>query len=323
MNRRTVASLSAAGGTGKTSFILQAISAWANGKEFAGFSPLIPLKILGLFAEEEQADIERRLWAVNGGQFPVGLHARSVKGLMGPLMGLKNGCPERTKWWGWLEQTVANHLPLDLLVLDPKSRIYGLDENSNDHNTQWASCLEAISVKHGPAILFTHHVPKNTEEISQWMSRGGSALVDACRANLGMLRLTKKDGEDLGIEEWWSHVRLGVSKINIGPKPAQHAILRFDENGLLQPVNVRTQRIDSMKAHFLYLLSKEQRRYSRRELVKQSEGKRIADRMKKAFPKFARSRDTDDILDLLLEEGLIREENESTSTKGKRVFVLA
>ena len=320
LNRRNVGSCSAAGGTGKTTFFVQACHAWAYGKEFAGFDPKQPLKILLLVAEEDQAEFDRKLWTVGKGEFPAGLYARSVKGVVGPLMTLNNGAPIRTEGYEWLDKTIANHAPLDLLVIDPKSRFFGLDENNNDHNTQWVACLESLAVKHDVSSLFTHHVPKHTKEISQWMGRGGGALVDACRTNFGMIGLTADDGKKLGLEDWWEYVKIKISKINIGPKRGTESYLKFDENGLLVPVDVFRQRTAGMKTHFLYLLANEKTTYTRRELNKENTGKHISDAMKAAFPDFSRGRDIDLLLDLLLEDGSIRQGHFQTATKAKTVF---
>ena len=92
-------------------------------------------------------------------------------------MFLDGATPKRSLWYGWLDRTIENHGPLDLLILDPKSRFFGLDENSNDHNTQWLAGLEALTIKHRPlAILFSHHVPKGVDSINQWMSREARRL---------------------------------------------------------------------------------------------------------------------------------------------------
>jgi replicative DNA helicase len=300
--------------------LLQASSAWAAGKEFAGFMPVRPLNILGLYAEEEQADLHRRLWTICQGDFPPGLHARSIKGVVGPLLRIENGSPARTKWFEWLQQTIKNHHPLDLVLLDPKSRLYGLDENNNDQNTQWVACLETLTTQIDVAFLFSHHVSKGTKEISQWMARGGGALVDGCRANFGMISLTEDEGKIYGLDDWCNYIKLKISKINIGPRNGSESFLKFDANGVLHPVDVYRKRAANMKTHFLELLSRELKGLTRRELTKAVAGKDLCDRMKAKFPDFTRAHDVDLILDALLKEKLIYEDHEKTSTRGKIVF---
>jgi hypothetical protein len=320
LTRRIVASMSAAGGTGKTQFLLQASSAWAAGKEFAGFVPVRPLNSLGLYAEEEQADLDRRLWTICQGDFPPGLHARSIKGVVGPLLRIENGSPTRTSWFEWLQQTIKNHHPLDLVLLDPKSRLYGLDENSNDQNTRWVACMETLTAELDVTILFSHHVSKGTKEINQWMARGGGALVDGCRANFGMISLTEDDGKKYRLDDWHTFIKLKISKINIGPKNAAELFLKFDANGVLHPVDVYLKRTAKMKTYFLNLLLQEHKGLTRRELTKAVAGKNLCGQMKAKFPDFTRGRDVDLILDDLLKDGCIYEGHETTSTRGKTVF---
>jgi replicative DNA helicase len=320
ISRGIVGSLAAGGGTGKTQVLIQLSHACASGGSFAYFSTDKPLKVLLLAAEEQQDDLDRRLWDACGGDFPPNLFARSIKGVVGPLMYLDGNQPQRSEWWHWLDQTIANHKGLDLLILDPKSRLYGLDENSNDHNTQWIASLETLTIRHKLSILFSHHVPKGTNEINQWMARGGSALIDACRSNLGMVQLSHKEGEKLNIDDWKNYLKIGISKINIGPKDQGDAYLKFDDAGKLHPVNIYVEHTRSSATHFLFLLGQEKTNYSRRELVKLSCAKHVIDKMSAAFPSFVRSRDVNPMIDYLLDEGLLIETASETSRRDKLVL---
>ena len=64
-------------------------------------------------------------------------HAKSVSGMIGGLMALHDGNPVLAPKYEWLAKTIEQHEGLELLFLDPKSRFYGLDENNNDHNTEY------------------------------------------------------------------------------------------------------------------------------------------------------------------------------------------
>ena len=275
MTKGIVGQLSAGGGTGKTRLLTQLSVASAAKKQFAYFSVDWPLKILLLNAEDTQDQLDTMLWDACDGDFPDGLYARSVKGIVGPLMALEGNEPVRTKWWNWLDETITAHENLDLVIIDPKSRFYGLDENSNDHNTQWVACLEALTVKHGISIIFAHHVPKHTKEINQWMGRGGGALTDACRCNMGMVGLTEKEAKKWKIDDWRNYVKLAISKTNVGPKSKGNVYLKFDESGMLHPVNLRNERIQALKGIFLDILAQDPDRYSRRELRRDKRAKHI------------------------------------------------
>jgi replicative DNA helicase len=320
ISRCIVGSVAAAGGTGKTQLMIQLCIACAGGKPFAYFSVDNPIKVLLLVAEETQDDLDRRLWDACNGHFPSNLYARSIKGIVGPLMFLDGNEPKRSEWYRWLDQTIENHRDLDLLILDPKSRLYGLDENNNDHNTQWVASLEALTIKHKIAILFNHHVPKGTKEINQWMARGGSSLVDACRTNLGMIQLIENEAKKFNLENWKNYVKIGISKINIGPKDSADAYLKFDETGILHAVNVYDENINSFKNHFLFLLGQEKEYYSRRDLVRDKCAGHIIDKMKAAFPNFTRSTDTNLIIDALLDDGMLFETTINTGRRPKMVL---
>jgi len=308
VTKRVVGSMSAAGGTGKTRLFSNIANMSAEGGKWGLFEAPEPLKVLFLCAEETQDDLDRMLWDACGGSFPENLFAASVKGKVGPLMELKDGNPARSEWWHWLDQTIINHPGLDLLLLDPKSRFYGLSENDNDHNTAWVACLEALTEKNGIAIWFSHHVPKNTKEISQWMSRGGGALIDACRTNMGMIPMSEEDGKYFGITDFPNYIKLAKNKINIGPKDIGDAYLKFDDRGRLHPAEPMKEKNEGVAAALLQILSEEPETYSRRELLKDPKCTRIAAEIKDKFPKFTRSKDLDLAVNLNLHSGMLVEE---------------
>ncbi len=124
------------GGAGKTSFLIQFLTALAGGQAFAPFEPVRPLRCMMLAAEDDQAELDRRLCAVTGGpeNIPENLCILSLMGKAGPLMRLNDGNPERTEFFRHLDLTLKKEPvdPVDVLVLDTLSRFYGLTENSNE-----------------------------------------------------------------------------------------------------------------------------------------------------------------------------------------------
>jgi replicative DNA helicase len=247
ISRGIVASIAAAGGTGKTQLLTQICIACARGSSFAYFAAPKPLKVLFLVAEETQDDLDRKIWDSCNGRIPQNIYAYSIKGIIPPLMELDGNKPVRTAAWTWLDRTISNHNDLDLLVLDPKSRLYGLDENNNDHNTQWVACLETLSVKYSLSIWFSCHTPKGIKEINQWMARGGGALIDACRSNMGMVKLDSKEAKKYEVNNWRNYLKIGISKINIGPEDSGDAYLKFDDRGVLHPVVLYNERIHNFR----------------------------------------------------------------------------
>ena len=159
--RGVIGGLMATGGTGKSFFLLQLAYAMADGGNFGPLRAQEPLKVLVLAGEDPQEEVDRRLWKIGAGDFPDGLHVASVVGSnVGPLMHLDKNNPVTAPGWDWLRETIKSHEDLDVLVIDPKSRFYGLNENNNDDGTAWIACLESLSKEFGLTILFSHHVSK-------------------------------------------------------------------------------------------------------------------------------------------------------------------
>lgn len=316
----TVNMVAAAGGTGKTRMLIQLMLAAAAGRSWAFFQIPKPLRVLALLAEEDQDEVDRRLWDAGAGSFPDGLFVRSVKGTAGPIMLLEGGTPKRGPWFDWLDRTLENHSPLDLLILDPKSRFYGLNELDNDHATQWIASLEKLTIRHRLAVLFSHHVPKGTTEINQWMARGGGALVDACRSVLGMVPLDAKTAARLGISDPEKTVAVGISKINYGPKSAGESYLIFDDAGNLAPISLAGLRAERIGRALLEILHADGGAYSRRELEKEPRGKAISDKLEQRFSSFRRRTDLPPAIDHLVKIGLLFERAESSGKRPKMVL---
>ena len=94
---------------------------------------------------------------------PERLFAFSVVGKMEPLARLdKAGNPAPSGSYADLKALLGKIRP-DLLVIDPKSRAYGLIENQNEHNVEWVRLLEMLIAEHpSMSILFVHHARKGT-----------------------------------------------------------------------------------------------------------------------------------------------------------------
>ena len=60
----------------------------------------------------------------------------------------------------------------------------------------------------------------------------------------------KKEAEKFNLDDWKNYVKIGISKINIGPKDSGDACLKFDEQGTLHPANIYEERINEFKNQF-------------------------------------------------------------------------
>ena len=210
--RGLVSAIFATGGVGKTYFFLQAICvSLATGKAFGPFRPVRKNKVLYINAEDPPWEIHRRVYLI--AQSLGVTHLEDVKnnlrifpgvGKVGPIMQLDaGGNPVPTAYYDWLRKSIENINNLDVLVLDPKSRLYGLKENDNDHNTIWVQHLERINYKYNISTFFSHHEPKSAssenKDLKDSTGRGGGALRDACRWTLSMRHMTKEDGSKFSV----------------------------------------------------------------------------------------------------------------------------
>lgn len=318
--RDIVGGIVAEGGAGKTYYFIQTALMMASAGTWGPLSCPVPLNVLALFAEDPQIESDRRLWRASQGEFPSGLHAISVAGKIGPLMKLDNGNPTRTEWYDWLLKTIENHKGLDVLMLDPKSRFYGLAENDNDHNTQWIVCLESLAVTYKITILFSHHVSKlRAAELTQHMSRGGSALVDSCRWVVGITGMNEKIAERYEVNHK-NFIEMDLVKSNYTAKLQHPLYFERDGVGLLHPRDLRQEHLEAGTRCLVDLLSKETLEFTRRELRRDAKGKPIAEAMEEAFPRFTRSTDMDPYLDYGMQKGWLREVNVGAKQNKKTVI---
>lgn len=302
--------ITATGGTGKTFFIISLATAGATGKNFGPINAPRPIKTLIIVGEDTQDELDRRAWDTCSGQFPDNLAGISVYGEVGPFMRLEGSTPVFADGYYWLEETISGCPGLALLFIDPKSRFYGLDENNPDHATQWVQGLEILAKRYGITILFTHHTSKeNGAKISQNMSRGSSALVDACRWQAGMVRMDEEIAKKYGIENPRNYVLFDVPKSNYGVDLPGHIIFRRGENGVLVWDDPEESHIKSMAEELLNILHRYPDRYTRRELDREKCGAEIARDMVDRFKGFKRGRDMNLVINHLLKSGLLTEES--------------
>jgi hypothetical protein len=326
ITRGCVGGIAAGGGTGKTTMMMQWSVAMALGGRWAYFEAMRPLRVLLLCAEDDQQEVDRKLWEITGGKVVEGLHVKSVRGAVGPLMVREGGNPVPGPWWDWLKETIENHHPLDVLGIDPKSRWYGLEENSNDDNVSWVQCLEKLSLETGPAITFSHHVAKYTKDLNQWMARGGAGLVDSCRWFMGMLSMTDEEGERYGVEDHMNHFQAKIIKTNIGPKSIGSAWFRMNDVGIIEAADVVELKESNWGRRLAELLQDRldtttdlPRYLTQRELIKGTEGKVVADTMRECFSGFRRSKDMAGAIQWAVKWDLLKELSIPQPTGSSRI----
>ena len=113
-----------------------------------------------------------------------------------------------------------------LLVLDPLRRFHGGDENDSATMTRLVQAIERVAAETGVAVLLAHHTNKasalNGMGDQQQAVRGSSALTDAIRWQLNMVKMGENEAADLKVDpaERGFFVRLETAKANyLAPQP--------------------------------------------------------------------------------------------------------
>ena len=208
----TVGLLTGTGGLGKSYLILILAIAVATGRHVPPFRPAKAGKVLLINVEDDHEDIQQRLyWIVKlidlntdeQSLLVQNLVIFSGRGIIGPLAQLDQGNnPAPSKHYSWLRQQVRKHDPA-MLCLDTKSRLFGLEENSNDHGAQWLSLLERLIAEHpAMAVLTVSHTSKAaTNTADAHALRGASALADNSRFILSLTGVSSEEAKSIGLPE--------------------------------------------------------------------------------------------------------------------------
>jgi regulatory protein RepA len=135
---------------------------------------------------------------------------------------------------------------LQLIIIDPLSRFYALNENDNGQGTFFCSLLENLSNETGAATLLSHHNSKEGGKLTglaamtQHSIRGCTAFTNAARWQMNLAYLDKeKDLRRLKIDpdDFHKYLVAKVVKKNLGP-PERHFYLKRSEGGTLRLVQL-------------------------------------------------------------------------------------
>lgn len=294
-----VGAIGAAGGVGKTMFSAHLADAASKGGAFGPIHFPRPLNVLFIALEDDQSECDRRLWKITGGYFSERLHVVALPGCLGPIMELDTaGNPRRTKWFDWLDEELALYQgSLDMVIIDPYSRINGLPENSNECATAFVNGIETLRDRHDTTILLPAHCSQESstnppERMTQNMLRGATGLVDGVRWVIGMRPMTEKLAKKLNVENRFEWIEYDLVKANYVPKPARPYFLRKNEDGTLDPGHPAAGRLEGMTRALVEVLADEPCQYTVRDLEKNEVGKDIEAKVTESAPGFSRRKDT-------------------------------
>lgn len=315
--------LTGTGGTGKSFFLMKLAEMAASGGSMGPINATRKIPTLFIAGEDPEEELNRRFWNIGKGNFPEDLYSVSVYGEIGPFMELDGNKPTIAEGYRWLEAAIQNFPGLELLIFDPKSRFYGLDENNNDHATQWIQCLETLSKKYGLTILFSHHTNKGSSgKIDQNMSRGASAIVDGCRWQGGIARMDEKTANKYGISEADRRniIEFDVPKSNYSATLPGSLFFKRDSNGVPSFINLNNARINEMIPELKEILESDGEQYTLRELRQEKAGKHIADEMKERFDSFVRSKDMNHLVYEMIDGGILMERDVLSGKTSRKII---
>lgn len=312
--RGIVAGLMSKGGTGKSYLELYwAISCTTGQTLFDHFVPSESMKVIVLFGEDDEVIVWQRFqWIIDdlkkqGLSIDEDLLKKNlycICGISAPLMHLDNGNPHTTETYTWLEGQVKDFRP-SLIIVDPKTHWYGLEENSNDYNTQWVNCLKGLTHISGATILFSHHVTKQDgQSLGPTASRGGSALTDNCRWIANMRLMDKTQAKNFGISNPAKYVEFKVTKNNYAELMSGSLYFKKIENGLLKQVNLEMHKFVNITSILEDILRQEKVELTIDQLVNKAAGKKIRNRIKEEVGGKVTTKDIESAINNGINEGM-------------------
>lgn len=255
--------LIAQGGTGKSYFLLGLMLAFAAGIKYGDFAPKKKFKVLGLFGEDCQTILHTRIRNIitalklslkeeEEEQFIKDLdknfNALSVINMRLVEFG-EHQNPAFTENYNLLRDFLAKEKakgePIEVLILDPLIRFYGLNENDNQQAAFFVdTVIGSLQKEFGVTVILAHHVPKSTSkgftaltisDIEQISPRGASAFLDNCRYALAMMKVSRKEAKTYGImeDDYKNYVAIKPIKNNYTGEIASPSFLRRFNQGVL------------------------------------------------------------------------------------------
>jgi len=330
----------ATGGTGKSFLLLTMATCLATGEEYGIFRPSGKFKVLYVAGEDPEGELHRRMFAIadkmgllKSKDLSNNLAVYSAAGKIGPLIVLgDNGNPTTSESYFWLQRSIENMGGLDVLILDPMSRFYGLNENDNTHATAWIACLEKLSQDYNLSILFAHHEAKATttnqkSQLKDSTGRGASALRDGCRWAASLRGMTENAAKSFEVSNPRDYVEFDISKSNYSQALPNSIYFKRELDGTLSPVQLTQNKLarlaDILINEISDLSNGDHVSRADLQLKKEGAGKKIANNLK--FLKgFSHKNDMGRVIDYALQTSKLSEievpKSEGKSGPPKRIL---
>jgi len=271
---KCVIAIFAAGATGKTFLCFQLAACLATGINFGPFETTMPLmpprkkKVLYLCGEDPRDIIHKRMRQIfahmpgladRRNDLDANLSINSLVGedrVMIAFDQQKN--PARTQVFDWLCNSIDKMGGVGLIVIDPLSKFFGLNENDNVHGAAWIAMLETISVKYDAAVLFTHHESKQQNksgDIQTSTGRGAGSFRDNVRGAISMVKMDAATAKKFNYPSNWKKlVAVMPTKSNYSEEAEDLQWFMRGDGGVLFPANVEREQSDKLSTALIDLL---------------------------------------------------------------------
>lgn len=323
--RGIVGSILAMGGTGKSTMLLYMLIGASLGRPLWDyFTTPHPLKVLGFLGEDPVDMTWRRFRTAlqSFDEFCVATLSENLRIICekaGAILEMDvKGNPAFTKTHVLIKKEIEKTQP-DLIVIDPKSMFYGLDENDNSHNSMWLNTLKKLAGN--ATILFCHHVNKvGRGDLDLNSSRGGSALADGCRWIANLRRIDEATATKYEIEDYSNYIQFKITKNSYAKLSGHEVYFKFNEVGGLERVMLQEKRCREICIAVLdALTSNPDIQLSVRELMTRQEGKRVREYVTDVCGKTSRG-DLKNAIFYGLKKGILKTEKTFNGTSSKEAL---
>ena len=226
--RRYLSGLIAPGASGKSGLMLVESLVLVTGRPLLGTAPRQTVKVWYYGGEDPQEETERRVLAA---MKHYGIDRSEVEGRLFLTSGrdvpisIADMAEGRAKVaTPVVEAIVAQLIENDIgaMLVDPFVSTHGVGENDNVAINLVARQWGVIAERTNAAVGLAHHSRKpGGETVTTETSRGASSLMDACRIGRAINKMTKAQGDELGVEEPNRFFRIGgadsAGKHNLAP----------------------------------------------------------------------------------------------------------